>query len=840
MKDKNIKKETSCQEGKRSYSNRNAFQNDLHINGYSNGDNQELNNINLHCYNDGIPVSNENIDSLNFWDNEVQDNNKNYCVKKQNKLNENSDEIKDIYKTSQSSEINEPNVCNRSLNTNYREYTNDILKESFGVSLSLKDILFEDFLVQKEDIEKGKYFPKFDDFHNIPKYEGLTKKYFDHLRNEWFKDILHKHSFIEYRNEIMTKKFFEGDKNLLRLIKTNQYPEGALVYNLNKLLNLSFSKLERRLYGENSGRIIKILKNRGSFNWEGMESKIRQFIISIKDNSLRRAAIIEFQNYLSSTIYFGFMSKDFPDIENFNVEIYPEGWLILNICEINLISDKKMGKLIDYDDLPYHLSLFRGFKGKRIEKIKEFINNRDDENSKIRSIEVLSKYIGYVVLNQIKDDDYLELKDYLRLDPKKWLVIKLCEIYLVLLRDLGRLIEYEEISKVSNRKYDFSDTIVDRIHSFIASTINQDQRERASQILSQYLKRSIYNKFKTSDYPKFENFKSKMNPALWLVIQICSLYQIRINQLGNFTESNELFKRLRDISYFTNQTIIKFRKFINQHGTSEQKLRARTAIDRFLQVRDSKFLRYFAPQIANLDKLSKFTQLLNHLKLVNRLGNFPEDILENYHDYPRISSFNKQFRHIEPIYKKRFINKMISNKIIEVINIKNCEEYSNIYNLIELSKNKYYNLSQIYPSHNSPGHEYVLPKILIKNQNSVGIEIPVWMRYENLFLTGHIDLIQVIDGIIYVVDYKPEETPYITSRISYSFMRSVPQVASYGLLLKRVFGIKDLLCITFNKNGAWIYEPELCLKSFNSFIKKFKKYKVHDRPWEKYFLKLLI
>lgn len=68
-------------------------------------------------------------------------------------------------------------------------------------------------------------------------------------------------------------------------------------------------------------------------------------------------------------------------------------------------------------------------------------------------------------------------------------------------------------------------------------------------------------------------------------------------------------------------------------------------------------------------------------------------------------------------------------------------------------------------------------------------------------------------------------------------MRSVPQVASYGLLLKRVFEIKDLLCVTFNKKGAWIYEPELCLKSFNSFIKKFKKYKVHDRPWEKYFLK---
>jgi len=355
-------------------------------------------------------------------------------------------------------------------------------------------------------------------------------------------------------------------------------------------------------------------------------------------------------------------------------------------------------------------------------------------------------------------------------------------------------------------------------------------------VLSQYLKRSIYNKFKTGDYPEYEDFKTKINPALWLVIQICSIYQIRINQLGKFIDSNELFKRLRDISYFTNQTIIKFRKFITQNGISEHKLRARKAIDRFLQVRDSKFLRYFAPQIANLDKLSIFPKLLTHLKLVNKLGNFPEEILENYHEYPQISSFNKQFRYIEPVYKKNFINKMISDEIIKVIDLKNCEEYRNIYSLIEFSKNKYYSLSQIYSSHKSPGHEYVLPKILIENQNSIGIEIPVWMRHENLFLTGHIDLIQVIDGTIYVADYKPEETPYITSRLSYSFMRSLPQVASYGLLLKRVNEIKDLLCITFNKKGAWVYEPENSLKLYNSFIKRFKKYKVHDRPWEKYFL----
>ncbi len=44
------------------------------------------------------------------------------------------------------------------------------------------------------------------------------------------------------------------------------------------------------------------------------------------------------------------------------------------------------------------------------------------------------------------------------------------------------------------------------------------------------------------------------------------------------------------------------------------------------------------------------------------------------------------------------------------------------------------------------------------------------------------------------------------------------------------------MCITFNKKGAWIYEPETTLTQLNNFIKKNKQYKASDRPWEKYFL----
>ena len=126
---------------------------------------------------------------------------------------------------------------------------------------------------------------------------------------------------------------------------------------------------------------------------------------------------------------------------------------------------------------------------------------------------------------------------------------------------------------------------------------------------------------------------------------------------------------------------------------------------------------------------------------------------------------------------------------------------------------------------------------LEEDPNSICMEIPIWMWYKSHYLTGHIDLILVIDDVIYVCDYKPEETPIPeTTRLSYSFMRSIPQVASYALVLKKLYDIDDIMCITFNKKGAWIYEPKATLTHLNNFIKKNKQYKISNRPWEQYFL----
>lgn len=703
--------------------------------------------------------------------------------------------------------------------------------------MNLKKELFEDFNCRKEEIRCGNHIPKFNDYKNYPKYNSLTKKNFKEIRNLWIKEVLKKKNYLKFRDEIRTKEFFEENNEIYNLIQNKEYPEAVLLYRLTNLLKISLQELEIKVYGNNENRFFNILKKRGNFIWEGKIEKIKDYILSLRESTIKKKAIKEFQTYLKLKVYYGFKPKNKnSNFSKFRIDDYPEGWLILNLCEINLISVKKLGKLIEYDDLPYHLTSLRSFHGNRLKKIKEFIKDIDSDIKRNKSIETLSKYIKFIVFCQIREENYPKLEHYLNYNIKKWLAVNLCGIYLITLSDLGKLIKYKDLSTIINRKYELSDVSIEKIRKYIDKTCDINKKERATRVFKIYLKRAIYYRYKMTDLPKFKDFKSKMHPALWLVIQICSIYLFHPFELEKSIGYSELAKRLKNITYFTNITLGKFKKFIRNNGTSFQKESARKAITRFLEVRNKEFERYFGPKIQNLEKLSDYPELVEHLEYVYKLGNFPEEILEGYHEFPRISKFNNQFRFIKNREKRAFIKKMISKGFIKVIDPSDCYADKSVRYLIEFSKNKYYTPSEIYPSHGSPRHESVLNMILEKDPYSIGMEIPIWIWHEDHFLTGHIDLILYIDGIIYICDYKPEETPNTdTTRLSYSFMRSVPQVASYALVLKYLFGIEGIKCVTFNKKGAWIFEPKLTLNKLNEFIKKYKQYKVEDRPWEKYF-----
>ena len=115
----------------------------------------------------------------------------------------------------------------------------------------------------------------------------------------------------------------------------------------------------------------------------------------------------------------------------------------------------------------------------------------------------------------------------------------------------------------------------------------------------------------------------------------------------------------------------------------------------------------------------------------------------------------------------------------------------------------------------------MLKNILIKDPDSIAIEIPIWKENNNTSLTGHIDLIQIEGNTLKVIDYKPEG----------KFMISLPQVAMYGLLVKNVLGINNLKCISFNKDEAWEYDPRILLTDIKAFM---DSNNLKEREWERF------
>ncbi|GAG62360.1 unnamed protein product, partial [marine sediment metagenome] len=183
-------------------------------------------------------------------------------------------------------------------------------------------------------------------------------------------------------------------------------------------------------------------------------------------------------------------------------------------------------------------------------------------------------------------------------------------------------------------------------------------------------------------------------------------------------------------------------------------------------------------------------QLRKYFKKVHD-GSIPNDLF-NDKRFPRVSQF--KLRGIKSSFVKSFSKQLIrSGKITKFDTDSKLSNYARrVYdNYKENHINK------------KPGHEPILKNILIKDKDSVAIEVPIWKKVKNnSYVTGHIDLIQVDNNHIKVIDYKPEG----------KFLISLPQVAVYGLLARTLLNIKNLKCISFNKDKAWEYSPNLILE----------------------------
>ncbi|MFX1258753.1 MAG: hypothetical protein ACFFAN_12905, partial [Promethearchaeota archaeon] len=189
------------------------------------------------------------------------------------------------------------------------------------------------------------------------------------------------------------------------------------------------------------------------------------------------------------------------------------------------------------------------------------------------------------------------------------------------------------------------------------------------------------------------------------------------------------------------------------------------------------------PFLYEFKKLKNYFERIlseKNAKLINSIFNSKQ--------FPRISRFK-----ISGL-KSAFI-RSFSKKLVQSSKIKKLDQHSKLPIYAQTVYNNYFkeNLNKI------PGHDPILKYILINDKDSIAKEVPIWKKVNNIYLTGHIDLIQIEKNMVKVIDYKPEG----------NFLLSLPQVAMYGLVIKSNLKIKNLKCISFNKNEAWEYDPNI-------------------------------
>jgi len=211
----------------------------------------------------------------------------------------------------------------------------------------------------------------------------------------------------------------------------------------------------------------------------------------------------------------------------------------------------------------------------------------------------------------------------------------------------------------------------------------------------------------------------------------------------------------------------------------------------------------------------------SHRAEFKRLGTYFKHIYQdsivphylfNARNIQRISHF--KIKGIKSTFLTSFSKQLIrSDKIIR---------YDSDSKLPQFAR-KVYDIYEKNQMNKKPGHEPILKNILIKDKDSVAIEIPIWRQVNNQYITGHIDLIQIDtnEDIVKVIDYKPEG----------KFLISLPQVATYGLMLQKELNISNLKCISFNKKEAWEYNPNILITDIRDYL---ESKGVKMRSWEKF------
>lgn len=188
---------------------------------------------------------------------------------------------------------------------------------------------------------------------------------------------------------------------------------------------------------------------------------------------------------------------------------------------------------------------------------------------------------------------------------------------------------------------------------------------------------------------------------------------------------------------------------------------------------------------------------------------------------------NEEFRHHRFKPLQEFLELAVAecpNQIFQDSN-KRASDYKNIFNLDQVKIIKKENMAvklanfitQVI-SNNKLRHE-ILEEFMIANdtvtiaaetavllnnedimhlKHELNFEIPINLEDEE-YITGHIDLIQIRNGSIYIMDYKP----------SASKEKPIDQLTLYALALSRLTGIRlyHMKCAWFDENNYYEFFP---------------------------------
>ncbi len=312
--------------------------------------------------------------------------------------------------------------------------------------------------------------------------------------------------------------------------QAERYPTGWLVSQLCDIYSVSVFGLSVLIGYKNLTHKVKL---RTSFTDDTI-IKIKEFIKNNGNSEQKQEATNALRKFVRIRVFNTFKNKMYPKINKFQIEDFPAGWLVLKLCETYFILINSLAKYIDYEGLDKSLLKRQEFTNYTLDKIKEFILNDGTKEQNEKAFQALRRYIRIRVFNQIKTMKYQRFNQFqVEFFPTGWLIMRLCEIFLVLPNGLEDFIGYTKMNRTLQDRRKFAKKTIRRIERKIDKCGTFEQKIEAKEVIRIFENARIPKTFNIKRFfelvsddllslnPYFHPiFASELHRALKYVIQL--------------------------------------------------------------------------------------------------------------------------------------------------------------------------------------------------------------------------------------------------------------------------------------------------------------------------------